>query len=126
MRADNKTLFDQLGGEKAIEAAVASFYKKVLIDKRIAHFFEGIDKDKLHAHQKAFMTYAFGGAAHYSGRSLREAHAKLVEKMGLNDSHFDAVEEHLRTTLKEMNIPGDLISEVMAIVEGTRDNVLNR
>lgn len=126
MPTDKKTLFDLLGGEKAIETAVNSFYKKVLNDKRIAHFFDGVDAEKMRSHQKAFMTYAFGGTEQYSGKSLREAHAKLVEKMGLNDSHFDAVEENLRTTLKEMTISADLISEVMAIIEGTRDNILNR
>ena len=39
------TLFDRLGGEAAVNAAVDIFYRKVLADDRINQFFEGIDKE---------------------------------------------------------------------------------
>ena len=42
------TLFDQIGGEAAVDAAVDLFYKKVLADDRIKHFFEGVDMEKQH------------------------------------------------------------------------------
>ncbi len=126
MPENKKTLFELLGGDSAIDAAVDSFYGKVLKDKRLAHFFDGIDDEKMRAHQKAFMTYAFGGTEEYSGKSLRESHAHLVAEMGLNDTHFNAVAEHLRETLRELDVASDLISEVMAIIEGTRDCILNR
>jgi hemoglobin len=75
--------------------------------------------------QKAFLTFAFGGPQKYTGRTLRKSHAKLVEK-GLNDSHFDAVIEHLGATLKELNVPDLLISEAAAIAESVRNDVLCR
>ena len=43
-----------------------------------------------------------------------------------NDSHFDAVIEHLGATLKELGVADDLIGEVAAIGESTRNDVLNR
>ena len=67
----------------------------------------------------------FGGPNNYSGRDLREGHAHLVAK-GLNDDHFNAVAGHLQATLEELNVPGDLIIEVMTIAGSTRDDVLNR
>jgi hemoglobin len=42
-------------------------------------------------HQKDFMTYAFGGAEHWNGRFMRDAHKELVTEMGLTDSHFDGM-----------------------------------
>ena len=45
---------------------------------------------------------------------------------GLGDGHFDAVAENLVATLKELNVPQELIDEVVALVSGTRDDVLNR
>jgi hemoglobin len=48
------TLFDKLGGEAAVNAAVDIFYRKVLTDHRINRFFEDVDMEKQAAKQKAF------------------------------------------------------------------------
>jgi hemoglobin len=119
------TLYDKLGGEAAVNAAVDIFYRKVLVDDRIAHFFEDVDMEKQAAKQKAFLTYAFGGPHNYTGKDMRAAHAHLVAR-GLNDSHFNAVVENLASTLQELNVPNELIAEVAAIAESTRSDVLNR
>ncbi|MEQ6341241.1 MAG: group 1 truncated hemoglobin [Gammaproteobacteria bacterium] len=121
----NTSLFEKLGGDAAVDAAVDIFYRKVLNDDRISSFFEGVDMDKQAAKQKAFLTMAFGGPHNYTGKDMRAAHAPLVER-GLNDSHFDAVAEHLQATLKELNVPAELIAEVMAIAGSTRNDVLCR
>ncbi len=88
------SLYERIGGEAAVNAAVDLFYGKVLGDFRINRFFEKTDMAKQVEHLVAFMTVAFGGPNNYTGRSLRDGHARLV-KMGLNDSHYDAVMEHL-------------------------------
>lgn len=56
---------------------------------------------------------------------MRQGHAHLV-KQGLNDSHFDAVMENLAATLQELNVPQNLIAEMAAIAESTRNDVLGR
>ena len=119
------SLFEKLGGNAAVDAAVDIFYRKVLSDDRISSFFEGVDMDKQAAKQKAFLTMAFGGPHNYTGKDMRAAHAPLVAR-GLNDSHFDAVAEHLQATLKELSVPDELIGEVMAIAGNTRNDVLCR
>lgn len=119
------SLYDKIGGEAAVDAAVDIFYRKVLADDRISKFFEGIDMDKQAAKQKSFLTMAFGGPNSYSGMDMREGHAHLV-KDGLNDSHFDAVMEHLGATLTELNVPAELITEAAAIAESTRNDVLGK
>jgi hemoglobin len=119
------TLYDKIGGETAVDAAVDIFYRKVLSDDRINSFFETVDMDKQAAKQKAFLTMAFGGPNNYSGEDMRNGHAHLVER-GLNESHFDAVMEHLGATLTELNVPGELIAQAAAIAESTRNDVLGK
>ncbi len=120
------SLYDRLGGEPAIDAAVDIFYVKVLADDRIKHFFVGVDMDKQRDHQKKFLTFAFGGPSEYTGRSMGPAHAHLVKEMGLNETHFDAVIENLGATLVELNVPEELIAEAAGIAESVRDQVLGR
>jgi hemoglobin len=119
------TLFEQLGGAAAVEAAVDNFYRRVLSDDRVAHFFEDVDMDRQRGKQKAFLTMAFGGPHSYSGKDMRAGHARLVA-MGLNDSHFDAIVELLGATLKDMGVSDELIGQVAAIAESTRADVLGR
>lgn len=119
-----QTIYEQLGGAPAMDAAVDIFYRKVLADDRIARFFDGVDMDKQRAKQKAFLTMAFGGPNEYTGADMREGHKHLVAR-GLNNSHFDAVVENLGNTLSELGIPNELIAEVAAVAETTRQDVLN-
>ncbi|MDO9049505.1 MAG: group 1 truncated hemoglobin [Methylobacter sp.] len=121
----SQTLYEKIGGEAAVNAAVDIFYRKVLADYRINRFFDNSDMEKQAAKQKAFLTMAFGGPNNYSGQDMRNAHAHLV-KMGLNASHFDAVMEHLGATLTELNVPQELIAQAAAIAESTRNDVLGK
>src|ERR1019366_8717800 len=106
LATEQKPLYQQLGGDAAVDAAVDIFYRKVLSDDRISSFFDGVDMDRQAAKQKAFLTMAFGGPHNYTGADMRRGHAHLVAR-GLNDSHFDAVVENLGKTLTEMNVrPG--------------------
>ena len=119
------TLYEQLGGQPAVEAAVDLFYRKVLTDARISKFFEGVDMDRQIAKQKAFLTMVFGGPSNYTGKDMRNGHAHLL-KLGLNDSHVDAVIENLGQTLKELGVSQPLIDQVAALANSVRNDVLGR
>lgn len=121
-----KSLYEQVGGEEVINAVVEHFYKKVLADDRIKHFFEGVDMIKQNKMQKNFITFILGGPNNYTGRSLKAAHSRLVSEKGLNDSHFDAVIENLTSALQEFGISKDIIKQVIDIAESVRDDVLGR
>lgn len=120
-----ENLFEQIGGEPAVDAAVDLFYRKVLSDDRVSGFFDDIDMDEQRAKQKSFLTMVFGGPNDYTGKDMREAHKRLVDD-GLNDSHFDVVAVHLQNTLEELGVPAELVNQVMALAAGTRDDVLNK
>ncbi len=119
------SLYDQLGGEKAVDAAVDLFYKKVLADDRVNGFFKGVDMNRQLAMQKGFLTFAFGGPNNYAGRDLRGTHAHLVQR-GLNDSHFDIIVEHLGASLKELGVKDELIQKAADVANSVRKDVLNK
>ena len=120
-----ESLYNRLGGEAAVNAAVDIFYRKVLGDSTINRFFGNSDMERQIGKQRAFLTMAFGGPNNYTGTDMRSAHAKFVD-MGLDDSHFDAVMGHLGATLTELNVSPELIAEAAAIAESTRNDVLGK
>lgn len=120
-----QSLYEILGGEAAVNAAVEIFYRKVMADKRISRFFEGVDMERQIAKQKAFLTMVFGGPNNYTGTDMRTGHAHLVKK-GLNDSHVDAVLENLASSLQELGVNDREIAKVTLIANSVRNGVLGR
>lgn len=123
--APARSLYEELGGEAAVDAAVDVFYRKVLSDDRVSHFFDDVDMDRQIAKQKSFLTMVFGGPVAYTGKDMRTAHAPMIDR-GLNDSHVDAVIEILGESLREVGAPEHLITRVASIAESARADVLNR
>ena len=80
-----QSVYERIGGEAAVNAAVDIFYRKVLKDPRINMFFKDVDMDRQAAKQKAFLTVALGGPNKYTGKDMRAGHARLVAR-GLNDA----------------------------------------
>ena len=120
------TLYDRIGGEPAVNAAVELFYSRVLADPILESFFKdadmaGLDMARLKAHQFAFLSQALGGPRQYSGASMSRAHARLsIEKR-----HFDAVATHLVETLRDLGVTEDIIGEVAAAVTPLASQIVN-
>ena len=121
--ARESSLYQKLGGKGAIDAAVELFYTKVLADEHVKHFFDDINMNKQKRKQKEFLSAALGSPVAWTGKDMRTAHANMP---GLNETHFNAIAGHLKATLEELKISQDLIAQVLAIVETTRNDVLNR
>ena len=119
------SLYDEIGGEASIDAALDKFYPKILGDARVSFLFEGIDMARLRKHARAFLTMAFGGPNQYGRRDLRAAHTR-ARGQGLNEPLFEVFMGHFRSTLQELGVPQPKISEIVAIAEGGRNDVLNR
>jgi len=120
------SLYERIGGDKAMNAAVDIFYQKVLHDDLVGVFFKDVDMEAQRLKQKSFLAMLFGGPYRYSGKDLREAHQLLVEKQGLSDEHFDRVANLFKQTLQELNISTNEQTKMMELVESVRDEVLNR
>ena len=122
----SQSLYERIGGEAAVMAAVDVFYEKVLANDLTRPFFQTLDMQAQVNKQLAFMSWALGGPQAYKGRDLATAHAHLVKAKGLGDAHFDAIVGCLESTLLELGLERALIDEVLAVVGTTKNSVLGR
>jgi hemoglobin len=114
------TLYEQLGGQPAIEQIVDNFYKRVLADETVRHFFAQTDMEKQRRHQAAFISYALGGPNQYTGRSMEKAHAGL----NLQPEHFDAIVKDLSAALASHNVSQEDINQVISRIATLKEAVL--
>ena len=94
--AKEKSVYDRLGGKKAITAVVDEFVARVAADSRINGFFQQTAADPARlASFKAKLVdqicQASGGPCQYTGKDMKSAHAG----MGITDADFNALVEDL-------------------------------
>lgn len=110
-----KTLYERLGGQEAVDAVVDEFYDRVLADDELKPYFGNVDTDALREHQKEFIGYVVGGHDDYDGQGMDEAHAHL----GITGRAFDRVADHLDASLRACGVSErdrtELLSEVAAL-----------
>ncbi len=122
LRAE-ESLFERMGGARKIKQVVTKLYDSILEDETLLQFFENTNVAALRRMQAAFVTMAFGGEHHYTGKQLREVHTPLVAR-GLKDVHFDTMLKHLENAMRSLGVADDLIHEALAVLEKTRNDVL--
>ena len=99
------SLYDNLGGKKAIAAVVDEFVGRVAADNRINAFFKQTAADpKRLATFKAKLVdqicEATGGPCKYKGKSMKAAHMG----MGVSGSDFNALVEDLAGALDKFKV----------------------
>ena len=117
-----ESFYVRLGGQPAINAAVDIFYKKILADKRVSHFFEDVNMIRQIKRQKQFLGSALGGPIKYEGKSMHRAHAGL----NIQEEHFNAIAGHLKATLQELKVDAQLIDEVIGFVATKKKDIVNK
>lgn len=124
-KEDRFSLYVKIGGQETVEEAVEKLSVRMLTDPLLSPFFSYEKMEMIQRHQRAFLTMVFGGPYPYRGRTLRDAHAPLLDN-GLTDVHFDAVVDHLAAVMRELSISDPDITKILSIVERTRKHVLGR
>ncbi len=117
-------LYERLGGEAAVEAAVVLFYDKIRNDAQLAPFFRGYDLHDQILRHVAFMTRAFGGRVTHKV-NLTTVHEGLVER-GLDDGHVDVFIRLVGEVLADLGVSEADAAEVRAHLEASRAHVLGR
>jgi hemoglobin len=92
----DSTLFDAIGPDK-LRAVVTDFYGRLFGDVMIGFLFQGKDRAKLIEREYEFSASFLGGDVKYTGRSMREAHAKSP----IFGGHFERRLQILRETLRD-------------------------
>lgn len=118
-------LYDTIGGKRIIWAAIDAFYRRVLEDEFLRHFFASTDMAHLRGGQSMFISMLLGGSVAYSGKEIGAAHAHARTK-GLTDEHFDAFLNHFQAALVEVGVKPEKAEKVMKLLEAKRGSVLNR
>jgi hemoglobin len=114
------SIYERLGQEKGIRAAVDDFYGRVVGDPELADYFDGVDLRKLRAHQTALLVQVTGGPAAYSGRDLAAAH----DRLGITPQDFDRVVGHLVATLTSFGVAAEDIGAVGEALTVHRDEIV--
>jgi len=114
------TLYEQLGGEAAVNALMEDLYIRALADPLLSPFLVDIDVAALKSKQVAFICQAIGGPQEYVG-SLAEAHSCLQ----IEQRHFDAFAKHMEAALQNLGATDAVISDLMRMVHVVRPVIVN-
>lgn len=110
--AQQKSLYDRLGGQAAIQAVVDEFLKNVAADNRINKFFANTDLTRLNKLLVEQICQASGGPCTYTGRSMKETHMGL----GISNADFKALVEDLVKALDKFKVPDQEKNELLGIL----------
>jgi hemoglobin len=120
------SLYERLGGIYNIATVVDDFIDRIMVDERL-NANPRVDE----AHHRVLppgfkylvtemLAEAAGGPQHYTGRSMPESHRELQ----ITPGEWLAFMEDLNRTLDKFDVPQGERSEVVAIVESTRDDIV--
>ena len=99
------SLFDKIGAAK-LRAVIEDFYSRVFGDVMIGFLFEGKDRARLVEMEYQFTAQLLGGEVKYTGKSMREAHAKSP----IFGGHFERRLQLLRETLAAHAVDPEVIA----------------
>lgn len=120
------SLYDRLGGLAPISVVVSDFIDAMVPDS-ILNMNPAIDEARkrvpapyLKYHVTAMVCQATGGPCQYSGRGMKESHVHL----NISESDWNRMAEILKGVLAKHKVPDKEVSELMAIVESTKADIV--
>jgi hemoglobin len=116
----DKSLYERLGGWRALTAVVEELVTMTGNDPRISVFFSNADIPKLKATMVEHICSITGGPCSYSGKSMKESHTDMKVK----EEHFTAFMDDLGKTLDKLGVPAREKGEVLAAFESMKIDVV--
>lgn len=114
-----QTLFERVGGERAIAELIHDFYDRVLADPELKPFFEHTSIDKLRRMQREFFSAALDGPITYTGRPLSHVH----HGKGITKHHFALYVNHLLDTLRDCGIDDQDVADIIGRINTYADEI---
>jgi hemoglobin len=116
-QAKQKSLYDRLGGKKAITAVVDEFVGRVAADNRINHFFAATASNptQLAAFKGKLVDQicqAAGGPCKYTGKDMKTAH----QGMGITTADFNALVEDLVGALDKFKVGATEKNQLLGVL----------
>ena len=120
--AQEASLYQRLGGYKAIVAVVDDFVGNVAADQRINGFFAKANIPRLKGNLVDQICQGTGGPCTYAGKDMKTAH----KGMGIKDADFNALVEDLVKTLNKFNVPAKEQGELLGILGPLKPQIVNQ
>lgn len=120
--AAQRSLYQRLGGKKAITAVVDQFVANVAADKRINKFFAKTNIPRLKKNLVDQICEASGGPCKYTGRSMKVAHKGL----GITDNDWDALVEDLVKALNKFKVPKQEQNELLGLLGPMKKDIVGQ
>ena len=119
------SLYDRLGGKKAIDMVVNDFIDTVGSDQRIqnpkvSERLGSIDIDGLKQLVADQVCMAAGGPCQYIGRDMKSSHVGLE----ITNAEFDYVVDDLIKTLNQYKVPGGEQQELLSLLAPMRADIV--
>jgi hemoglobin len=124
-RAQEKSLYQRLGGYDAVAAVTDDMIGRLAVDPQLGKFLKGLSDDskkKLRQHFVNFLCNATGGPCVYTGRDMRTSHAGL----GITESDWNASVVDLTATLDKFKVPAKEKQEVLAAVSSLKKDIVEK
>jgi hemoglobin len=124
-RAQEKSLYERLGGYNALAAVVDDFVGRLVGDKQFEKFFVGQSTDskkRIRQHIVDQFCAATGGPCIYTGREMKTSHAGL----GITNAEWDAAAKHLIASLDKFKVPEKEKGEVLAFVTSLKKDIVEK
>jgi hemoglobin len=123
----DKSLYDRLGGKKAISAVVDEFVGRVAADTRIKGFFAktAADPQRLASFKKKLVDQicqASGGPCKYTGKDMKTAH----QGMGISGDDFNALVEDLVGALNKFNVGEKEKNELLGALGPMKSDIVEK
>ena len=120
------SLYERLGGVYAIAAVVDDFIDRIMDDPRL-NANPKVDESHHRVSRAGFkylvteqVCQATGGPQKYTGRSMRDSHIHL----DITPTEWEAFLDDFRQTLSKFGVPQAEQSELFAIVDSTRGDIV--
>jgi hemoglobin len=112
--------WERVGGEAAVKAVLDRFYEGVLEEPQLAGFFESVAVDDIKPHLAEVLEVVLGGPNARTDIDLADYLTEAHSGLGVSESDYDLTGQVLMDTLKEFDVPADIvetIAEALATVQ---------
>jgi hemoglobin len=120
------SLYDRLGGVYNIATVVDNFIERLLVNDTlnanpaINEARARVPKAGLKFQVTALVCEATGGPCKYTGRTMKDAHARL----DINEAQWQAMLADFTKTLNAFKVPAKEQQELVSIVESTKGDIV--
>ena len=120
-----RSLYDRLGGQPAIQAVANGLVDRILADNRVNKWFAhaAASPENANAYKAKlalFICAGFGGPCHYTGLDMVNAH----KGRAVTSAAFEAVAQDLAAQLDQLKVPEKEKHDVMQIIASLKPSIV--